>query len=76
VSERVDGSAESAVQMGAWIALGNNLSIEYDVDVDNDVVRFNFSSMAPDLTVVMTKEALKRCIGAFPEALAELEQDS
>jgi hypothetical protein len=76
ISEHSDSSADSAVQIGAWIALGNNLAVDYEVDAKNEIVRFNFCSASPDLTVVTTKEALKHCVGEFQKALADLEADS
>jgi hypothetical protein len=54
---------EPDIQAGVWLAFGNNITIEYVIDIPNELVTFTFGRPDQKFTPTMTatKDALGTC---------------
>ena len=63
--------SDSTVQIGAWVAVGADSEIAYQVFPGEDTIEFNLGGRH-GLDLEMTEAGLRRCISAFAGALDEL----
>jgi len=63
--------SDSTVQIGAWVAVGADSEIAYQVFPGEDTIEFNLGGRH-GLDLEMTEAGLRRCISAFAGALEEL----
>lgn len=63
--------SDSTVQIGAWVAVGADSEIVYQVFPGEDTIEFNLGGRH-GLDLEMTEAGLRRCISAFSGALDEL----
>jgi hypothetical protein len=61
----------TAVDMSAWVEL-DDIAVRYVVSARDETVELAFGNR-PTFTLILSEQALSRCIEKFPEAMAALK---